>query len=318
MKKVLTTLSVLALLAPLAAFAAYNDVQLTSGSSITMTVGSSLLTFTVSNGLVQTLQVNAGSVSAHLESGSQLDITSTDRTTFTYALAGAAAGFTCTDSYSSLLVTAPSAQDVTVTPTGSACTTNTGSGSNNGGAGGAGTPNPSPSPSPAPSPSPSPNPAPSPVVAPVANLISTITPPAPAVAPAPASIVSPVFNKDLTVGSKGDDVKRLQQLLATDKEIYPDGSATGYLGNLTKAAIVKFQIKYGVIKKSSDPGSGNLGPKTRAKIKEVFGNGVTPVTPTPTPTPSPSPVSSDSAAKIQQLQSMLQQLQALQAALKAH
>ena len=101
----------------------------------------------------------------------------------------------------------------------------------------------------------------------------SITPKASSVAqPSPvAQAVSPVFNKDLAKGAKNDDVKRVQQLLAQDKEIYPEGLTSGFYGKLTENAVRNFQIKYGVIKSANDPGNGKLGPKTRAKLKEVFG-----------------------------------------------
>ena len=96
---------------------------------------------------------------------------------------------------------------------------------------------------------------------------------APSVAqPSPvAQAVSPVFNKDLQSGARNDEVKRVQQLLASDKELYPEGLTTGFYGSLTEAAVRRFQLKYGVIKNAGDPGNGRLGPKTRAKLQEVFG-----------------------------------------------
>jgi peptidoglycan hydrolase-like protein with peptidoglycan-binding domain len=69
-----------------------------------------------------------------------------------------------------------------------------------------------------------------------------------------------------------NDVRRLQTLLATKPEIYPEGLITGYFGQLTKKAVQKFQLKYGVVKTKSDSGFGVVGPKTRAKLQEIFGN----------------------------------------------
>ncbi len=316
MKKVLTTLSVFALLSPLIALAAFDDVQLTSGSSIVLTISGSEITLTVENGKVETLTVNAGSIDATLQASSQIDITSADRRTFTYSIGSAIASFTCGSSSSSLGITTTGAETITITPLSGTCVV---PGTGGGGGGGGGSPAPAPEPTPTPTPTPVPTPAPTPVP-PVASLIVATTPAA-TVAAAPAQLVSPVFNKNLSVGSKGDDVKRLQQLLATDKEIYPEGQVTGYLGNLTKAAIRKFQLKYGVIKKATDPGNGTLGPKTRAKLKEVFGSGVPASTPAsvapaaaaPAPAPSSNAVQSQQA----QLQALLKQLQELQAQLNA-
>ncbi|MDO8659422.1 MAG: CHAP domain-containing protein [Candidatus Parcubacteria bacterium] len=82
--------------------------------------------------------------------------------------------------------------------------------------------------------------------------------------------VSAIFNTDLKKDAQGPDVERLQKLLAMDKNIYPEGLVTGFYGNKTVAAIIRFQIKYGVIANVSSAGAGQCGPKTRAKIKEIF------------------------------------------------
>jgi peptidoglycan hydrolase-like protein with peptidoglycan-binding domain len=68
-----------------------------------------------------------------------------------------------------------------------------------------------------------------------------------------------------------DDVRRLQLLLASDKEVYPERLATGYYGTLTKKAVGKFQIRHGVVSSSEAPGYGMVGPLTRAKLLVVFG-----------------------------------------------
>jgi peptidoglycan hydrolase-like protein with peptidoglycan-binding domain len=88
-----------------------------------------------------------------------------------------------------------------------------------------------------------------------------------------AKIVSPVFNTTLRYGMTSDDVKRLQELLATNPEIYPEGIVSGWFGQLTKKAVQKFQCKYNIVCKGNEKttGYGLVGPKTRAKIQEVFG-----------------------------------------------
>jgi len=85
-----------------------------------------------------------------------------------------------------------------------------------------------------------------------------------------ARLVSPVFNKDLVRGARGADVKRLQQLLATDRDVYPNGEATGLFGPATEKAIRAFQLKYKIVKSEKSAGAGKLGPATRAKIAEIF------------------------------------------------
>jgi len=76
---------------------------------------------------------------------------------------------------------------------------------------------------------------------------------------------TPSFNytRDLTVGSKGDDVKALQEFLMA-KGFLKIAAATGFFGSLTKAALVAFQKSVGI-----SPASGFFGPKTRAYIASL-------------------------------------------------
>ena len=75
--------------------------------------------------------------------------------------------------------------------------------------------------------------------------------------------------RQLQEGMTGDDVELLQEILATDPEIYPEGLITGYFGPLTKRAVKMFQ------KKANIEQVGRVGPKTLAKINELleFGAG---------------------------------------------
>ncbi len=79
-----------------------------------------------------------------------------------------------------------------------------------------------------------------------------------------------VFEKDLSREDRGPDVKRLQTLLAQDKSVYPEGLITGIYGEKTVLAVIRFQLKYKVIAQAASAGAGKCGPKTRAKLKEVF------------------------------------------------
>src|SRR3989344_120444 len=75
------------------------------------------------------------------------------------------------------------------------------------------------------------------------------------------------FTKDLTLGSKGADVKALQQWLNASG--YPvaasgvgsAGNETEYFGSLTAAALAKYQAAKGI-----SPAVGYFGPKTRASV----------------------------------------------------
>ena len=103
-------------------------------------------------------------------------------------------------------------------------------------------------------------------------------------------------------------------MLARDPGIYPQGKITGYFGALTKKAVQNFQKKYGIASSGNEntTGYGLVGPKTLAKIKEVFGTSAA---------GSGQSVSIDTTAskaqQIQQIQTLinqlLEQIKALQA-----
>lgn len=48
----------------------------------------------------------------------------------------------------------------------------------------------------------------------------------------------------LKEGMEDEDIKKIQELLATDPTIYPKGIASGYFGPLTKEAIMRFQERH--------------------------------------------------------------------------
>ena len=73
--------------------------------------------------------------------------------------------------------------------------------------------------------------------------------------------------RQLRFGMTGDDVKLLQEILATDSDIYPEGLITGYFGPMTERAVKRFQKKVGLEQ------VGNVGPKTFSKINEILKEG---------------------------------------------
>ena len=75
-----------------------------------------------------------------------------------------------------------------------------------------------------------------------------------------------VFTQNLSLGARSEAVRKLQELLSKDKEVYPRGIVSGYFGSLTKAAVVQFQKKYGIV-----PANGFVGPETRPKLNELQG-----------------------------------------------
>lgn len=69
-------------------------------------------------------------------------------------------------------------------------------------------------------------------------------------------------------GSSGADVTQLQQFLARDSSIYPEGIISGFYGSLTQAAVQRFQAKNAIVSSGSPSttGYGRVGPKTLAAL----------------------------------------------------
>lgn len=78
----------------------------------------------------------------------------------------------------------------------------------------------------------------------------------------------PQIGRSLKIGSSGDDVTRLQQFLARDSSVYPEGTVSGYYGSLTEAAVRRWQVKYNIVSSGSaeTTGYGVVGPRTAAAI----------------------------------------------------
>ncbi|MBI4134777.1 MAG: peptidoglycan-binding protein [Candidatus Sungbacteria bacterium] len=102
------------------------------------------------------------------------------------------------------------------------------------------------------------------------------------------------FTRSLTVGSRGDDVKCLQQYLnASGYQVSASGagsagSETTYFGPATRAAVGKWQAGNGV-----SPAAGYFGPLSQAKYNSLVAGAPSPTpSPTPTPTPAPTPAGS--------------------------
>jgi hypothetical protein len=127
-----------------------------------------------------------------------------------------------------------------------------------------------------------------------------------------ASGVCPyTWTRDLSIGSTGGDVMKLQQFLNADADtriaasgVGSVGMETEYYGALTAAAVSKMQVKYraDILSPANlvNP-TGYFGPSSRAKANALCA--VAPVAPTPDPvddedavddeddeTPAPSPV----------------------------
>ncbi|MDP3710605.1 MAG: LamG-like jellyroll fold domain-containing protein [bacterium] len=75
------------------------------------------------------------------------------------------------------------------------------------------------------------------------------------------------LTRTLRRGTKGDDVRELQEFLSQFPDIYPEGQVTGFFGARTEVAIKKLQEKYGI------QAIGAVGPKTISKINELITEG---------------------------------------------
>ena len=73
-----------------------------------------------------------------------------------------------------------------------------------------------------------------------------------------------LLRNQLRRGMSGDEVKDLQEFLADDSDVYPEGLITGFFGPMTENAVRKFQRKHGI------DAVGEIGPKTRARIHELL------------------------------------------------
>ncbi|MBP9771107.1 peptidoglycan-binding protein, partial [Candidatus Gracilibacteria bacterium] len=68
----------------------------------------------------------------------------------------------------------------------------------------------------------------------------------------------------LKEGMTDEDVKKIQELLATDPTLYPRGLVTGYYGPMTKEAVLRFQARHELRT------SGEVDAETKALILEYF------------------------------------------------
>ena len=84
----------------------------------------------------------------------------------------------------------------------------------------------------------------------------------------------PNLYRNLSFGSRGQDVIELQTFLIAETDLAP-GNNTGYFGRLTEGAVKSWQAKNGVVSSGSaaTTGYGAVGPRTRAKIAGVCGGG---------------------------------------------
>lgn len=81
------------------------------------------------------------------------------------------------------------------------------------------------------------------------------------------------FGRNLKMGDKGDDVMKLQQILAADPSSGFTGTPTGFFGTLTMKAVMKFQINNGIVTSASGT-TGLVGPMTIGFLNRSCGKGL--------------------------------------------
>jgi ABC-type transport system substrate-binding protein len=80
------------------------------------------------------------------------------------------------------------------------------------------------------------------------------------------------FKQTLQYGNTNADVKKLQECLSQDTEIYPSQNTSGYFGNDTKDAVIKFQEKYKddiLVPAGLTSGTGKVAGATIKKLNEI-------------------------------------------------
>ena len=82
------------------------------------------------------------------------------------------------------------------------------------------------------------------------------------------------FTKDLCIGMRSPDVKRLQDALKSLNIFPKEVISTGYYGRITQVAVREFQSKYQVagLEELSSVYGRRVGLKTRSKLNEIFKN----------------------------------------------
>jgi uncharacterized protein YkwD len=71
------------------------------------------------------------------------------------------------------------------------------------------------------------------------------------------------FERNLTIGSRGSDVERLQTFLSKNTQFYPEALVTGYYGEMTNRAIGRLKTEYQITENF-------FGEKTRETLNKLF------------------------------------------------
>ena len=246
--------------------AASDDI--TFGAETTLIVGGQTL-YVLNGGTAASYSIGASSVSFYMEDGSSITVRSLGKKVMDTTPSGA---YSCSATFSTASLTSTATETFTITPSDTTCSVPAGGGAGSVSGGGT-TVTPVVE-------TPAVSPATTTSTSPVSTPESTVTPAPVAAAPQVSTpsiqiTAGTPFIKRLTVGLRSSDVRQLQEMLLNDG-VYPEGLITGYFGQLTKKAVQQFQEKYGIAKQGN-PGYGDVGPNTRAKLNQILeGTSATP------------------------------------------
>ena len=274
-----------ALFAPAFAFAAFDDVTLTTDT--VLSVNGITLNVSGTSATIESITVNDTNFSVTLQSGSTFQVTAPGLEQINASTATGQTNFICNNSQSLIKYAPTSSLTVTITPIATLCSsTSSGGGSSTGGGG-----SPTVSATPA-TPAASTTPAvPATPATPASGLsasqiksildvLASFNADAEVIAKVKASlegtvatgsvtsVAVSVFKSNLTVGSLGSEVKALQAFLNSHGYTIANsgagspGNETTRFGGLTKAALIKYQKAKGIT-----PAVGYFGPKTRASVE---------------------------------------------------
>lgn len=257
---------------PVLALAAYDTVTLTTSTIIN--VGGVNLSVSGGSAEVESIVVGADSFSVTLLPSSSMTIVSGDRRTLTPSVPNSDyVRNTCSESSSSLILTADPAVStvtITVTPSASACSTaaSAGGGSSGGGGGIAGSYG-----------AVNTNTAVT-IASPAVTVASVTTTTSTAQTTSSGSQVtsSYSFTRPISLGARGNDVTELQKRLIAEGLL--SAKPTGYFGQQTLKAVKALQAKYNLAQ------IGTVGPATRALLNSLVKTGTETNTAMNTATPN--------------------------------
>lgn len=126
-------------------------------------------------------------------------------------------------------------------------------------------------------------------VASLAQALSTRSGAAVPSSPSTRSSGAVLLSRSLARGMRGDDVRALQEALATMPEVYPEKLVTGYFGPLTEAAVRRFEEFRGLSNHAGGAyGRTEVAPEVVARIIETSrGLTTTPLSSAPAPSEVP-------------------------------